>query len=72
MIFEIRIASSPLKIFESLFFSASVNFKAFFDKYFVVKSHACLFKLPMEFNEVSKIGLGSKIRTPYAEILAFF
>jgi hypothetical protein len=26
----------------------------------------------MEFYDVSKIGLGSKIRTPYAEILAFF
>jgi hypothetical protein len=36
---EIRSASSPHKVFESLFFSASVNFYAFFDTYFVVISH---------------------------------
>jgi hypothetical protein len=32
------------KIFESLFFPASVNFKAFSDEYFVVKSHSRVLK----------------------------
>jgi hypothetical protein len=41
-------------------FSASVNFKAFFDKYFLAKSHTCLLKLQVEFNDVFKTGLGSK------------
>jgi hypothetical protein len=69
---EIRSDFSPHKVFESLFFSASVNFKDFFDDYFVVKSHSRVSKLLIEFNDVSKTGLGFKIRTPYAEILAFF
>jgi hypothetical protein len=64
MVFEIRPASSTLKIFESLFFSTSVNFKAFSDKYFVVKFHSLVMKLIVEFNSDSKTGLGSKIRTP--------
>jgi hypothetical protein len=69
---EIRSASSPHKVFESLCFSASVNFKNFFDEYFVVKSLPRLSKLLVESTEVSKSVLGSKIRTPYVEILAFF
>ncbi len=62
----------PHKVFGSLFFSTSVNFKAFFDKYFVVKSHLRLSKLQIEFNDLSKAVPGFKIRTPWAEILAFF
>jgi hypothetical protein len=68
---QIRSASSPQRVFESLFFSASVNFKAFFDECFVIKSLSRLSKL-LESNKVSKTVLGSKIRAPYAEILAFF
>jgi hypothetical protein len=49
----------PHKVFESLCFSASVNFKAFFDGYFVVKSHWRLSKLLVESNEVSKSVLRS-------------
>jgi hypothetical protein len=56
MVFEIRLASSPLKIFESLFFSTSVIFKAFFDEYFVVKSHSQFLRLIEEFNDASKTG----------------
>ncbi len=43
-----------------------------FDKYFVVKSHSRVLKFLVEFNEVCKTGFESKIRTPWAEILAFF
>jgi hypothetical protein len=39
---KILSAPTPHKVFESLCFSASVNFKAFFDKYFLVKSHLCV------------------------------
>jgi hypothetical protein len=69
---QILSASSPHKVFESLCFSASVNFKAFFDEYFVVKSHSCVLKFLIEFIDVSKTGLESKIRTPWAEIFEFF
>ncbi len=58
--------------FERFFFhSASVNFKAYFDEYFVVKSPWRLSKL-LVVNDVSKTGLESKIRKPWTEILAFF
>ncbi len=53
-------------------FSASVNFTAFFDRYLAVKSHICVDKFFVEFINVSKTGFESKIRTPWAEILAFF
>jgi hypothetical protein len=62
MVFEIRLDSSPHKIFESLLFTTSAIFKAFFDEYFVVKSHSRVLKLIVEFNDASKTGLGSKIR----------
>ncbi len=52
------------QIFHDCVFSASVNFKAFFDEYFVVKSHLHVQKFFVEFNDVSKTGLTSKIRTP--------
>ncbi len=69
---QIRSASSPHKVFESLFFSASVSFKAFFDECFVIKSLSGLSKLLVESNKVSKTVLGSKIHALYAEILVFF
>jgi hypothetical protein len=53
-------------------FSASVNFTAFFDRYLAVKSHIRVLKFFVEFINVSKTGFESKIRTPWAEILAFF
>jgi hypothetical protein len=53
-------------------FGTLANFKACFDEYFVVKCRLRVWKLLVAFNDVSKTGLGSKIRTPYAEILAFF
>jgi hypothetical protein len=53
-------------------FSASVNFKAFFYRYLAVKSHLRVLKFFVEFTNVSKTGFESKIRTPWAEILAFF
>jgi hypothetical protein len=59
---EIRSDASLNKVLECLFLSASVNFKAFFDKYFVVKCHLRVWKLLVEFNEVSKTGFESKIR----------
>ncbi len=62
----------PTKFSKVYFFSASVNFKAFFDECFVIKSLSRLSKLLVESNKVSKTVLGSKIRAPYAEILAFF
>jgi hypothetical protein len=37
------------------------NFKDFFDDYFVAKSRLRLLKLPVEFNDDSKNGLGFKI-----------
>jgi hypothetical protein len=69
---EIWSDASQNKVLECLCFSTSVDFKAFFDKYFVVKCHLRVWKLLMEFNKVSKTGFASKIRTPCAEILAFF
>ncbi len=53
-------------------FSASVNFKAFFDRYLAVKSYLRVLKFFVEFINVSKTGFKSKIRTPWAEILEFF
>ncbi len=53
-------------------FSASVNFKGFFDRYLAVKSHLRVLKFFVEFIKVSKTGFESKIRTSWAEILAFF
>jgi hypothetical protein len=41
-------------------FSTFVNFKAFFDEFFVAKSRFGLLKLLVEFNDVSKTGLESK------------
>jgi hypothetical protein len=67
MVFEIRLDSSPHKIFESLLFQRLLSSRHFFDEYFVVKSHSRVLKLLVEFNDASKTGLGSKI-----EILAFF
>jgi hypothetical protein len=69
---EIRSDASLNKVVKSLCFGTLANFKACFDEYFVVKCHLRVWKLLVEFNDVSKTGLGSKIRTPYAEILAFF
>jgi hypothetical protein len=69
---EILSASSLNQIFRKFVFSTFVNFKAFFDEFFVAKSRFGLLKLLVEFNDVSKTGLESKIRTPLAEILAFF
>jgi hypothetical protein len=43
-------------------FSASVNSKAFFHTYFVIKSHLRVPKLLVELNDVFKTGLRSKIR----------
>ncbi len=61
----------PLRKFSKVcVFSASVNFKAFFDRYLSVKSHLRVLKFLVEFTNVSKTGFKSKIRTPYAEILA--
>jgi hypothetical protein len=71
MVFEIRLASSPLKIFESLCFFNVYQLQGFFYKYFVVKSHKRVPKLIVEFNDASKTALGSKIRTPYSELCAF-
>jgi hypothetical protein len=64
------VCSYPSQNFRNFFLSASVNFKTFYDKYFVVKSHSRAVKLPVEFNVISKTGLQSKIRIPWAEILA--
>jgi hypothetical protein len=58
---QILSAPTPNKIFESLCFSASVNFKAFFDTYFVVKSHLRVQKFFVEFNDDPKTALKSKI-----------
>jgi hypothetical protein len=60
----------PTKFSKVYFFQRM--FKDFFDGYFVVKSLLRLSKLLVESNDVFKTVLGSKIRTPYAEILAFF
>jgi hypothetical protein len=57
-------SSSPHKVVKSLCFGTSINFKAFFDKYFVVKSCSRFSKLLVEFNEDSKTGRGFKIRIP--------
>jgi hypothetical protein len=66
-----QILSAPTlnKIFKSLCFSASVNFKAFFGTYFVIKSHLRVLKFFVEFKDVSKTALKSKIRKPVTEIL---
>ncbi len=60
------------KFSKNCVFSASVNFKVFFDKYLAVKSHSHFRRFFVEFINVSKTVLGSKIYTPWAEILAFF
>jgi hypothetical protein len=69
---EIWSDASLNKVLECLCFSTSVDFKAFFDKYFVVKCHLRVWKLLIEFNKVFKTGFASKIHTPSAEILKFF
>ncbi len=71
---EIRSDASLNKVVKSLCFGTSSNFKACFDEYFVVKCRLRVHKLLLEFIDVSKTktGLGSKIRTSYAEILAIF
>jgi hypothetical protein len=66
---QILSASSPHKIFENLCFFSVCQLQGFFDEYFVVKSHLCVLKFLVEFSDVSKTGLGSKIQ---AEILALF
>jgi hypothetical protein len=66
---EIRSDAFLNKVLECLCFGASVNFKDFFDKYFVVRSHLRVWRLLVEFNEVFKTVFKFKIRTPYAEIL---
>jgi hypothetical protein len=53
-------------------FWASVNFKAFFDRYLAVKSYLRVLKFFVEFINVSKTDFRSKIRSLWVEILAFF
>ncbi len=69
---QIPSAPTPHKIFESLCFFSVCQLQGFFDEYFVVKSQFRDQKHLVEFNDVSKTALKSKIRTPWAEILAFF
>ncbi len=45
-----------------VFFSASVNFRALFDEYFVAKSHSRVLELLVEYKDNSKTGFESKIR----------
>jgi hypothetical protein len=66
------VCSFPEQNFQKFVFSASVNFKAFFDRYLAVKSHLRVLKFFVGFINVSKTGFRSKICTPWAEILAFF
>jgi hypothetical protein len=61
---EIRSDASLNKVVKNLCFGTSANFKACFDEYFVVKCRLRVQKLLIEFNDVSKTGLGSKIRIP--------
>jgi hypothetical protein len=55
IVFEIRLASSPLKIFESFFQRLSTS--RLFYEYFVVKSHSRVLKLIVEFKDASKLVL---------------
>ncbi len=58
------VCSYPSQNFRKFVFSNVCQLQGFFDKYFVVRSHLRVLKLLVEFNDVFKTGLGSKIRTP--------
>ncbi len=68
---QILSAPSPNKIFNSLCFFSVCPLQGFFDTYFAVKSHLRVLKFFEEFINFFKTGFKSKIRIPWAEILAF-
>jgi hypothetical protein len=55
-----------------LCFFSVCQLQGFFYEDFVVKSHLRVGKFFVEFIDISKTGLESKIHTPRTEILAFF